>query len=84
MKTKTTKILLAGVVAATLLTTSCKKDYTCKCSKTYTSGSGSSTQNYSTYTYKDTKTTAESRCNANETTSSDLGGNYSINCEITD
>ena len=67
---------------ATLLTTGCKKDYTCRCSKTYTSGSGSSTQNYSVYTYKDTKTTAISRCNANETTGSDLGGNYSINCEI--
>jgi len=82
MTTKTTKVLLTGIAMATLLTTGCKKDYTCRCSKTYTSGSGSSTQNYSVYTYKDTKTTAISRCNANETTGSDLGGNYSINCEI--
>jgi hypothetical protein len=83
MKTTTTKILLAGIVAATILTTGCKKDYNCQCSKTYTTGSGSNTQNYSVYTYDDTKTTAISRCNGNEKTGSDLGGNYSINCEIT-
>ncbi|HXD91974.1 MAG TPA: hypothetical protein VNX01_02110 [Bacteroidia bacterium] len=82
MKIITTKILLAGIVAVAFLTTGCEKDYICKCSKTYTSGSGSSTQNYSTYTYHDTKTTAISRCNGNETSGSDLGGNYSINCEI--
>ena len=76
-------ILLAGLlftVGASM--TSCTKDYTCKCSKTYTSGTGSSTQDYSIYTYKDTKTTATSRCNGNETTGSDIGGNYSINCQI--
>jgi hypothetical protein len=84
MKTTTTKILLAGIVAATILTTGCKKDYTCTCSKTYTSGSGSTTKNYSVYTYDDTKTTATSRCNGNETTGSDIGGNYSINCQISD
>jgi hypothetical protein len=82
MKTITTKFMLAGIVTATLLTTGCKKDYICNCSKTYTSGSGTSTQNYSTYTYKDTESTATSRCDANEKTGSDLGGDYSINCEI--
>lgn len=75
--------LIAGAllfIGASL--TSCTKDYTCTCSKTYTTGSGTSTQNYSTYTYKDSQTTATSRCNANEKTGSDLGGDYSINCEI--
>ena len=61
---------------------SCKKDYTCKCSKTYTTGSGSSTSNYSVYTYDDTRKRAEDRCNENTSTGSDLGGNYSVNCEI--
>lgn len=61
---------------------SCKKDYTCQCTKTYTSGSGSTTQNYSTYTYKDTKPRAVDRCNSNETTGSDVFGNYSVNCDI--
>ncbi|MGZ4035018.1 MAG: hypothetical protein ACXVPU_04380 [Bacteroidia bacterium] len=76
-------ILFAGafLFAATTMV-SCKKDYTCQCTKTYTSGSGSSTQNYSIYTYKDTRTRAESRCNANDATGADLSGNYSINCAI--
>ena len=76
-------ILFAGAAlfAATTMM-SCKKDYTCKCTKTYTSGSGSSTSNYSVYTYKDTRKRAEDRCNENDATSSDLGGNYTINCAI--
>jgi hypothetical protein len=62
--------------------TSCKKDYTCTCSKTYTTGNGTSTHNYSVYTYNDTQTSAASRCSANQSSGSDLGGNYSINCGI--
>ena len=61
---------------------SCKKDYTCKCSKTYTSGSGTFTQDYSMYTYKDTRNRAEDRCNENTKSDSDLLGNYSVNCQI--
>ena len=61
---------------------SCKKDYTCQCSKTYTTGSGTSTQNYSVYTYKDTRKRAEDRCNENTTSGSDFWGDYAINCEI--
>jgi len=78
-------ILLAGalLLAGTSMT-SCKKDYTCKCSKTYTTGSGSTTQNYSIYTYDDTRKRAEDRCNANTATGTDLGGDYAINCEIDD
>ena len=72
-------------VAAVLIlagTTSCRKDYTCKCSKTYTTGSGSSTSDYSTYTYNENRKRAEDRCNANAATGSDLFGDYSINCAI--
>ena len=61
---------------------SCKKDYTCKCSKTYTSGSGTSTSNHSVFTYDDTRKRAEDRCNENSSTGSDLGGNYTVNCDI--
>jgi hypothetical protein len=77
------KILIAGafLITATSMI-SCKKDYTCTCSKTYTSGSGSSTSNYSIYTYKDTRKRAEDRCNDNTKTGSDLQGNYAINCQI--
>ncbi|HWY12664.1 MAG TPA: hypothetical protein VN026_15125 [Bacteroidia bacterium] len=74
--------VIAGVIVVATSTTSCKKDYICNCSKTYTSGSGTSTSDYSKYTYKDTRKRAEDRCNANESTSSDIFGNYSINCQI--
>ncbi|MGZ3885105.1 MAG: hypothetical protein ACXVPQ_07675 [Bacteroidia bacterium] len=75
-------IALLALVVAGLAVTGCKKNYVCQCSKTYTSGNGSTTENYSSYTYKDTKPTAVSRCNGNETTGSDIFGNYSINCDI--
>ncbi len=71
-----TALILAGT------TTSCKKDYVCKCSKTYTTGSGSSTSDYSTYTYKENRKRAEDRCNENASTGTDLFGDYSINCAI--
>jgi len=61
---------------------SCKKDYTCKCSKTYTSGSGSSTSDYSVYTYNENRKRAEDRCNENTESGSDFWGNYSVNCAI--
>ena len=78
------KIMLSAVTLIALSTsiTSCKKDYRCECTKTYTSGSGSSTSNYSVYTYKDTRNRAETRCNENASSGADLGGNYSINCAI--
>lgn len=62
--------------------TSCKKDYTCKCSKTYTSGSGTSTSNYSIYTYNENRKRAEERCNENVESGTDFWGDYSINCQI--
>jgi hypothetical protein len=61
---------------------SCKKDYVCECSKTYTTSSGSSTYDYSVYTYNDTQTRAETRCNDNVETGHDLGGEYAVNCRI--
>jgi hypothetical protein len=76
-------IIAAGVLLCiATTTTSCKKDYVCRCSKTYTSGSGSSTNDYSNYTYKDNRKRAEDRCNANESTSGDIFGEYSVNCQI--
>ena len=75
-------IFAAGVLVVLATTTSCKKDYVCKCSKTYTTGSGTTTNDYSTYTYRDTRTRAESRCNENTKSGSDFFGNYSVNCQI--
>jgi hypothetical protein len=61
---------------------SCKADYVCKCTKTYTTDSGSTTENYAVYTYHDNRVRAEERCNDNTSTGSDLWGDYSINCTI--
>jgi len=75
--------LVAGLLLAIGSTmTSCKKDYVCKCSKTYTGNSSSTTSDYSQYTYKDSRKRAEDRCNENTASGSDLYGDYSINCQI--
>lgn len=78
------KIFMASAVVLFMTTmVSCKKDYVCKCSKTYTSGSGgTNTDNHSQYTFKDNRKRAEDRCNEQESTGSDLFGNYSIDCQI--
>ena len=79
---KKTILLAVVLIAAGTTMSSCKKDYVCKCSKTYTSGSGSTTNDYSKYTYKDTRKRAEDRCNANTSSGSDIFGDYSVNCQI--
>jgi hypothetical protein len=78
------RILLAVVFAIATSTTmvSCKKDYTCKCQKTYTKSGGSVTVDDNIYTYKDTRTKAEKRCSDNEGQGNDLGGDYTRDCEI--
>ena len=80
------KLAAVAILAIPLIgsITSCKKDYTCKCDKTYTGSGGSTTSNYAVYTYKDNLPDAESKCDANEKTDSDLGGAYTINCRIDD
>jgi hypothetical protein len=85
LKQKGMKNIILGISTILVIgvsMVSCKKDYICKCSKTYTSGSGSSTSDYSIYTYKDSRKRAEDRCNENTKTGSDLYGDYSINCQI--
>ena len=57
---------------------SCKKSYTCTCTKTY---SGSTAYNVdATYTYKDSKKVAEDKCKKNETSGSDNYGAYNVSC----
>lgn len=79
---KNFKLAMVCLFAAGTCMISCKKDYTCKCSKTYTSGTGTNTKDYSVYTYKENRKRAEDRCNENTKSASDLFGNYSINCQI--
>lgn len=76
-------ILLAGALLTICISMgSCKKDYICECSKTYTNTTSSTTRDYSIYTYTDTRARAENRCNANSSTGADFAGEYSINCQI--
>jgi hypothetical protein len=75
MKIKYLFAVLA-IIATTM--TSCKKNYTCKCQRTYTGNSGSVTIDDGTYTFDDNKIKAASRCNDLETTTSD----YTRNCSI--
>ena len=78
------KIVITLTITLTigLLMSSCKKDYICKCTKTYTGSSATVNTNYSQYTYKDTRIRAEDRCKANDDSGNDIFGNYSVNCQI--
>jgi len=79
---KRTAIMLGAGLVLALTFTSCKKEYTCSCSKTYTTGSGTYTKDYSVYTYNENRKRAEDRCNENTKSGSDILGDYSINCQI--
>lgn len=75
-------IAIAVAVLATLGLASCKKEYTCECSKTRTNGSIAVTVEDGKYEFNDTRTRAESRCNDEEETGSDGLGDYTRDCEI--
>ena len=78
------KAIMLGVVIAFGATTmvSCKKDYNCKCEKTWTGNNGSVTKDDGVYTYKETRVKAEAKCNDQEKTGSDILGDYTRNCSI--
>jgi len=75
-------VFLVTIITTVALMSSCKKDYLCKCSKTYTGNSGSTTSDYSQYTFKENRKRAEDRCNEQAGSGTDLFGDYSINCQI--
>jgi hypothetical protein len=74
--------ILIAALAISSAFSSCKKEYVCKCEKTYANNNGSVNINDDQYIYKDTKPRAIERCDANETTGTDLGGDYAKNCSI--
>jgi hypothetical protein len=77
------KFLIPSIALFLAMTSvACKKDYNCKCQKIYTGSSGSAVVDDGVYTYKDTKSRAEDRCQDQETTGSDIGGDYTRECEI--
>ncbi|MES2762623.1 MAG: hypothetical protein V4677_10460 [Bacteroidota bacterium] len=75
-------MLMIVVIGLGSTMTSCKKDYVCKCTKTYTGNTNSVTTEDGLYTYKDTKAKAIERCDRNNAESADLGGEYTRNCVI--
>jgi hypothetical protein len=76
------KMILIGLAIVATTMFSCKKDYTCKCSKIYVTSSGSRSVDDGTYIFKDNEVRAQDRCNQQETTGSDISGNYSRQCDI--
>ncbi|MBA3663639.1 MAG: hypothetical protein H0W61_05465 [Bacteroidetes bacterium] len=77
------KLFLSAVLLSVFIFSSCKKDYVCECKKVYTGNGTTTTQDDGKYTFKDTQPRAESRCNEQEGTGTDLlGGNYSRECAI--
>lgn len=77
-------IILVAAFSLGGVMTSCKKDYICKCTKTYTKSNGSSeTEPDNSYTFKDTSPRAADRCNQQEGSGTDvLKGDYTRDCEI--
>ncbi len=77
------RVFFALAVLSGLALTSCKKDYTCECAKIYTDDSGNINSSADgSYTFKDSRPRAEDRCNDLETSGSDLGGDYTRECDI--
>ena len=77
-------IVLVAAVALSGAMTSCKKDYVCKCNKTFTHSNGSThTDPDGSYTFKDSKARAADRCNQQEGSGTDaIEGTYTRDCEI--
>ena len=76
------KLILMATVALSMCVVSCKKDYTCECKITRTSGGNTLTTEDGDYTFKDTRARAESRCNDQESAGTDGLGDYTRDCQI--
>lgn len=74
--------ILAAAISLGTAMTSCKKDYTCVCNRTYTENGTTVTRHEQDYTFKDSKVRAADKCNQLETTGSTFGTNYTIECDI--
>ncbi len=76
------KLVLIGLAIVATTMFSCKKEYTCECSKIYTTNNGTETLDDGSYVFKDNAARAEKQCDKQERTGSDLGGDYSRQCQI--
>ena len=76
------KMILMGLAIVATTMFSCKKDYTCSCNKIYTTTTGSVSFADGSYILKDNEARAADQCNKQESTGTDLLGNYSRQCDI--
>jgi hypothetical protein len=76
------KMILVGLAIVATTMFSCKKEYTCKCSKIYTTSNGSVSVEDGSYILKDNEVRAADQCNKEESTGTDALGNYSRQCDI--
>lgn len=74
--------IIAIVAILGLGLASCKKDYTCECKKIRTEDGNTQTSDDGSYTFKDSRARAESRCNDEEKAGSDILGDYTRECQI--
>ena len=77
------RTILALVVLSAFSLASCKKEYVCECRKIRTDSDGNTTtESDGTYTFKDSRPRAETRCNDQEGSGSDILGDYTRECQI--
>jgi hypothetical protein len=75
-------LALLSVFLFFIIFSSCRKDFTCTCSKIYKNQTGSNTRDFSKQTFRDTRKNAETKCKALETSGDDDLGDYSLKCEV--
>lgn len=61
---------------------SCKKDYTCECSKIHTNNGTTVSTADGSYQFKDSRPRAETKCNDLEKSGTDVAGDYTRECQI--
>ena len=76
------KTVITIITLFTLGITSCKKDYTCECTKSRVIAGATIITDDGSYAFKDSKPRAESKCNDQEKTGTDGGGDYTRECQI--
>ena len=75
--------ILAFVALVALTFASCKKEYSCDCQKIRTDADGGTTTTADgSYTFKDSKPRAETKCNEQEGSGTDIVGDYTRECQI--
>ena len=76
------KSIITIIALFTLVVTSCKKDYDCECTKSRVVLGATVITKDGSYPFNDTRTRAESKCNDQESTGTDSGGEYTRECQI--